>query len=230
VVAAIVRRGCEACHRTAAAEARPALGPGLSGRLDRLLEARAPLLSLDLSLNRIGSAGARALGEALSHPRCTVTTLSLRGNVLGDAGAAALVRPFLIQLAAAASTADDPAAAAAVGGGRCSLESIDVTNNQIGPVGAAALGRLAAALGGLRRLGLGYNSIGDRGLADLLSEAAAGVGGDGGGGGRPAIDELGAAACGLTDAACAIVADMALRSGPAGSKVLRRRLTEGWWG
>lgn len=72
VLASIVERGKEVCHRTASAEFARRLGVRMLRLLRPLLETRGPIRGIDLSGNAIGPAGAKALGAAL----CGHTTVS----------------------------------------------------------------------------------------------------------------------------------------------------------
>lgn len=137
------------------------------------------LVALDLSNNKIGVKGARALAAALKETKLatldlsknymigtdgtkalaafcavssTLTELSLKENELGDEGVVA------IRDALAANKA-------------CKLEKLNLWKNRIGADGANALTAFCAANATLRRIHLGANALGRKGKAALREVA-----------------------------------------------------------
>ena len=146
----------------------------------RALRGNSTVTSLNLSCNALGDGGAAALAEALgcaATPRvvrrtdsaagstgldkpsdrpsdsvaaCALRVLNLSQNKLGDAGAAAVAS--LMEVAP--------------------LEEVVLNGNDIGDLGAKALAKSARNCGTLRKLWLGDNMIGERGV-DALADALA---------------------------------------------------------
>ena len=104
-----------------------------------------PVVSVDLTSNRIDSGGARVLFEALACECSTLTSLSLAHNQLGDEGADA----------AAALLQVHP-----------HLRSLDLASNDIGLPGMQSLARALAANHTLTALNLAGNPLSD-GLISL---------------------------------------------------------------
>lgn len=114
-----------------------AAGPAGAAEVARALRSppRCRLASLDLSGNPLSAEGARSLGEAL--PKCpTLRELQLEATGLEATGARELVER------------------AAAGGG-CTVETLGLRGNGLGPAGAEALAAsLSAAFGSLTSLNL----------------------------------------------------------------------------
>ena len=132
---------------------------------DRLFEALSELpalTSLRLRSNRLGSAGAIALAA-----RIGLTRLDLRGNRIGSEGAAALAAlPALTYLDLSFNEVRPEGAAALAGAP--ALAHLDLSGNPIGGVGAAALGALVP----LRTLGLAAANLGPDAPSALAGLAA----------------------------------------------------------
>lgn len=144
------------------------------------------LRTLDVGWNKLRSAGAAQLGEALSENR-TLTALHLPGNELGDGAAAGLARALgaertalaLLDLECNGIGAAGAAALALATRGNATLTALNLRDNCVGPSGAESLaaaiaeGRLRAPPLPLRSLDLVGNGVGGVG-AMALTEAARG--------------------------------------------------------
>jgi internalin A len=117
------------------------------------------LTSLDLRYNQIGDAGAASLA-ALTQ----LTSLDLGGNQIGAAGAASLAALTQLTCLNLDNNQIGDAGAASLAALK-QLTSLDLWGNKIGAAGAASL----AALKQLTSLNLGYNKIGDEGAASLAA-------------------------------------------------------------
>jgi uncharacterized protein (TIGR02996 family) len=134
------------------------------------------LSALDLSHNRLGKDGARAL--AASKSLAGLARLDLTGNGIGTVGVRALVSSeafaSLSVLCLGGNSIDDKgvralAASAAVR----SLTELDLGGNRIGPEGARELAG-SAPLSGLTALDLSYNRLGDEGARALAASTSLG--------------------------------------------------------
>jgi hypothetical protein len=127
--------------------------PKLPGWLVKVLKAKPPLITLDLSRDIIGDVGAQALAEALK-AKPSLTALYLESNRIGDTGAQAL---------ADALKAKPP------------LAALDLSDNRIGDTGAQALAdalKLNPPLAALK-LGSNYISGHDIVMTNLIGTAGA---------------------------------------------------------
>jgi hypothetical protein len=148
------------------------------------------LVSLDLSWNRVGAAGADALIASPHLRRMTrlrlyhndvgvagatriaaagarLAMLNLCGNALGDRGVSALATGQLAALDELALGWNDiTAVEAIVAGPWRALAKLNIRANRLGPAEAALL--LSGALPALRWLGIDENPLGDAGLAAML--------------------------------------------------------------
>jgi Leucine-rich repeat (LRR) protein len=117
------------------------------------------LTSLDLRYNQIGDAGAASLA-ALTQ----LTSLDLGGNQIGAAGAASLAALTQLTCLNLDNNQIGDAGAASLAALK-QLTSLDLWGNKIGAAGAASL----AALTQLTSLNLSYNKIGAAGAASLAA-------------------------------------------------------------
>lgn len=150
------------------------------------------LVYLDVSWNRIGSAGAHALvasptlarmtrlrlyhndvglrgAAAIARDGARLGMVNLCGNQLGDCGVAALADGRLAQLHELALGWNDlgiDAVRAIIAGPWRQLEMLNIRANRLGPAGVALL--VSGALPALRWLGVDENPLGGAGLAALL--------------------------------------------------------------
>ena len=134
------------------------------------------LLALHLDGTRVGRAGAEALASAL-RAGCALAELRMAACDLADDGAAALCdalkrTPTLHTLGlernGLARAAPD-ALAALLAVKRCALRELLLSHNQIGELGADALGGALGANASLETLDLSSNPLGDSGLVVLAS-------------------------------------------------------------
>ena len=123
----------------------------------KALAGNTSLTSLDVYFNDIGPAGAKALAGNTS-----LTSLDMRSNHLGDDGAKALTSNTSLTSLNVASNKIGPAGAKALAG-NTRLTSLDVSCNDIGPAGAKAL----AGNTSLTSLNVRSNNIGDDGAKAL---------------------------------------------------------------
>jgi Ran GTPase-activating protein (RanGAP) involved in mRNA processing and transport len=114
-----------------------------AAKLATLLEGSAVLM-LDLALNEVTSRGARALGAALSHPECPLTSLNISCNHIGDEGARAVASAL-----AANKT----------------LTRLSVRDCGLTATGASALAVYLAGNPPLTALDVGYNCLRQEGAA-----------------------------------------------------------------
>lgn len=127
------------------------------------------LITLDLSHNRTGVFGARALGNSAALTR--LQTLDLVNNGLGaDALHAFLAAPHLKSLSSLNLSGNrilggdlEPLAEVPP---RKVLRHLDLSHNRLGPEGGEELGRIRA-LAGLRHLQLAQTQLGDSGVCGL---------------------------------------------------------------
>jgi uncharacterized protein (TIGR02996 family) len=128
------------------------------------------LVALDLRDNRICPEGAAALVGSQGR---FFTSLNLRKNRLGDAGAIGLAAAACLARLTFLNLGDNkvgPAGARALAGSRhlARLAVLDLGHNAVGPEGAEALAS-SPHLGGLTTLDLSANGIGDRGARALAA-------------------------------------------------------------
>ena len=100
------------------------------------------ITNLKLKANKIGSAGANALGNMLMNPKCRLERLNLADNKMGALGAAGLAKGLQ-----ANST----------------LKQLDVTGNGIRDKGIEAFAEALATNSTLNKLDVGVNKIGNEG-------------------------------------------------------------------
>ena len=128
---------------------------------------------LNMGLNRVGSAGARALGEALC-TNASLSTLMLQQNNIGEDGACALAEALLTNTAL---TTLNLGYAIDAGGARAlaealqvntGLRSLDLSNcSSIGPGGGQALGQALRFNSSLQILRLTNTYLGDDGVRPI---------------------------------------------------------------
>lgn len=120
--------------------------PHVIGTITTLLAAAAGPTLINLASTSVGDEGVSLLAAVLQINR-SITELILRGNSIGDRGAAAL-GPSLVD---------------------CNLELLSLGNNMIGDNGAATIARGIAANNTITRVELYGNRIGDAGAAALAA-------------------------------------------------------------
>jgi len=125
--------------------------------LQEALVENTALTSLDVRYNQIGDAGAAALAQ-----NTALTSLNMSNNQIGDAGAAALTQNTTLTSLIVWSNQIGDAGAAALAQ-NTTLTSLDVSENQIGDAGATALAQNAT----LTSLDVSFNQIGAAGATAL---------------------------------------------------------------
>ena len=153
------------------------------------------LVVLDLSACGLDDGAVATLAEALA-TNVTITALNLSGNEVGDAGAVALCAALLPTSPPAGSTSSRLPPP---------LAHLDLSDNAIGPVGAAALGHAVSGAVCLLSLSLSHCPITDDGASALLLPLQP-SGPNAARQARPKLVELHLRACGLGLRACVALA------------------------
>jgi internalin A len=117
------------------------------------------LSRLDLMRNKVGGAGARAIGANLKK----LVRLNLRGNSIGDEGAEGIARLRGLSRLDLTDNKVGGAGARAIGANLKKLAQLELRGNSIGDEGAEAIARLRGLLG----LDLSSNGLGDAGAASI---------------------------------------------------------------
>ena len=164
------------------------------------LDPSADTRTLNLRNYGVDDALITAVVEELTDPGNSlaqmITRLDLRGNQIGDRGAAALAQlpaalPALTEILLSRNNVGDEGCAALASGlvSNDTLRTLNLNDNSVGDGGCAALGEMLKANTGLTKLLLENNAITDAGVTSLAvvlqpsdgADAAAGAaGGEGG--------------------------------------------------
>jgi hypothetical protein len=129
--------------------------------------------TLDLSHNKLGAAGAAALAAALPQ-MVSLRNLNVAANETGPVGAALVatalslthMAPRELKLSSNAVGHDADALCHALAR-MTSLETLNISNNNLGPKGAAALAHALTRLSALNVLDVQCNNLGPLGIATL---------------------------------------------------------------
>ncbi len=144
------------------------------------LDQSADIRTLNLRNCGLDDALTAAAAEELADPRNslgrTITRLDLRGNQIGDRGAAALAQlpaalPALVEILLSRNSVGNDGCAALASGLACNdtLKTLNLNDNSIGDVGCEALGEMLKTNQGLTKLQLENNAITDAGVASLTT-------------------------------------------------------------
>ena len=133
---------------------------------------------VDLARNKLGPSSAQHIKNLLSHTSCTIKTILLSGNVLGDAGCGAVVSGLLDQESVEYMDLSENAAASACGFALGSmlpsnqtLKHLYLNFNSLRGAGARAACMGLAKNGTLETLMLQWNGMGDDDTMNALARA-----------------------------------------------------------